>query len=63
MTSIHGLGALTACLWLAAPPVAGAADQWSEVKTAHFTVVSNASDGNARALVWQPRISTTGSRR
>ena len=30
-----------------------AADQWIEVKSAHFTVVSNASERTTRRLVWQ----------
>jgi tetratricopeptide (TPR) repeat protein len=30
-----------------------AADQWFEVKSAHFTVVSNGSERNTRTLVWQ----------
>jgi tetratricopeptide (TPR) repeat protein len=32
---------------------AWAADQWIEVKSAHFTVVSNAGDRATRKLVWQ----------
>ena len=31
-----------------------AADEWIEVKSAHFTVVSNASERSTRKLVWQP---------
>ena len=30
-----------------------AADEWIEVKSAHFTVVSNASERSTRKLVWQ----------
>lgn len=30
-----------------------AADQWIEVKSAHFTVISNAGEKGARKLVWQ----------
>src|SRR5260221_8531070 len=30
-----------------------AADQWIEVKSAHFVVTSNAGAGNAKALAWQ----------
>jgi hypothetical protein len=30
-----------------------AADEWIEVKSAHFTVVSNASERSTRTLVWQ----------
>lgn len=41
------------CVFLAAPRVAAAADQWSELKTPHFTVISDASDGNTRSLAWQ----------
>ena len=37
--------------WPAAP--ATAADQWIEVKSAHFTVVSNASERTTSRLVWQ----------
>jgi hypothetical protein len=47
--------ALALVLLLAASPVsqALAADQWIEVKSAHFTVVSNAGDRATRRLVWQ----------
>lgn len=37
--------------WLA--PGVDAADQWIEVKSAHFVVTSNAGAGNAKALAWQ----------
>jgi tetratricopeptide (TPR) repeat protein len=30
-----------------------AADQWIEVKSAHFVVLSNAGEGNAKTLAWQ----------
>lgn len=30
-----------------------AADSWIEIKSAHFTVLSNASDGTTRTLAWQ----------
>ena len=30
-----------------------AADDWIEVKSAHFTIVSNAGERTARRLVWQ----------
>jgi hypothetical protein len=43
----------TLCLVLAAPSAASAADQWNELKTGHFTVMSNASDSSTRALAWQ----------
>ena len=32
---------------------AGAADRWMEVKSAHFTVISNASEGSAKTIAWQ----------
>jgi hypothetical protein len=32
---------------------AKAADQWVEVRSPHFTVVSSAGDRAARALAWQ----------
>ena len=44
---------LIVCVLGAAVRAAGAAEQWTEVKSAHFTVISNASDGNARSLAWQ----------
>ncbi|HEX9367528.1 MAG TPA: hypothetical protein VF921_12925 [Vicinamibacterales bacterium] len=34
-------------------PRVHAADQWIEVKSAHFVVTSNAGAGNAKALAWQ----------
>jgi len=40
-------GALIASIDLAA------ADQWIEVKSAHFTLLSNAGDGRTRKLAWQ----------
>jgi tetratricopeptide (TPR) repeat protein len=40
-------GALIASIDLAA------ADQWIEVKSAHFTLMSNAGDGRTRKLAWQ----------
>jgi hypothetical protein len=47
--------------WLAVPlavvmaclPSAAAADDWIEVKSPNFTVVSNAGEGKARDVVWQ----------
>lgn len=51
--TIHRTGVLAACLYLLAASAAEGADQWSEVKSAHFTVISNASDGGTRTLVWQ----------
>ena len=38
---------------LLAPIPAAAAEQWIEVKSAHFTLTSNASDGATRKLAWQ----------
>ena len=38
-------------IWAVAPVTA--ADDWIEVKSAHFTVVSNASERTTRRLVWQ----------
>ena len=36
------------------PPRTGAAaDKWSEIKSAHFTIWSNASDREARSVAWQ----------
>jgi tetratricopeptide (TPR) repeat protein len=43
---------LLACLVMRPADVA-AADQWIEVKSAHFTVASNAGDRRTRTLVWQ----------
>jgi tetratricopeptide (TPR) repeat protein len=39
--------------WFAQAAPCRAADQWIEVKSAHFTVVSNAGQGDARNLAWQ----------
>jgi len=36
-----------------AAPRVQAADQWIEVKSAHFVVTSNAGAGNAKTLAWQ----------
>jgi len=41
------------CLLAAAVAPLGAADQWVEVKSAHFTVTSNAGQGSAKKLAWQ----------
>jgi hypothetical protein len=35
------------------PAALAAADQWIEVKTAHFTIVSNAGERASRRLAWQ----------
>jgi len=43
---------LPLALLLSALP-ASAADQWIEVRSAHFTIVSNAGERTARRLVWQ----------
>ena len=37
----------------ALPHVAAADERWFEIKSPHFTVWSNAPDGNTRTLVWQ----------
>jgi hypothetical protein len=45
-----------ACLAIAVTVLSGtlsAADQWIEVKSAHFTVISNAGERPTRKLVWQ----------
>jgi tetratricopeptide (TPR) repeat protein len=45
---------LVAAFLVAAPALdVSAADQWIEVKSAHFTVVSNAGERSTRKLVWQ----------
>jgi tetratricopeptide (TPR) repeat protein len=48
---------LTACLAGALLAIGtrplGAADQWIEVKSAHFVVTSNAGDGSTRTIAWQ----------
>jgi hypothetical protein len=43
---------VTVCLAAGAPPAA-AAEQWVEVKSAHFLVTSNAGEGAAKTLAWQ----------
>jgi tetratricopeptide (TPR) repeat protein len=48
--------AATVCLALLAftpTPVSAAPEKWYEIKSPHFTVWSNADDGNTRKLVWQ----------
>lgn len=49
------LGALLAvmCTFGWGTATLGAADSWIEVKSGHFTVISNASDGTARNVAWQ----------
>ena len=54
--ALVGAGSLAGALvflsiWAVAPVTA--ADDWIEVKSAHFTVVSNASERTTRRLVWQ----------
>ena len=44
---------VVALVSVASTRVAGAADTWSEVKSPHFIVWSNAGDGPTRTLVWQ----------
>lgn len=44
---------LTALSSTASTRAIAAADNWSEVKSPHFTVWSNTSDGTTRTLVWQ----------
>jgi tetratricopeptide (TPR) repeat protein len=41
------------CLLAATGSRVGAADKWIEARSAHFTVTSNASQGEATALAWQ----------
>ena len=53
MRVVTKAGVLAAGLWAVSAGAPLAADPWSEVKSAHFKVVSNASDGNTRTLVWQ----------
>jgi tetratricopeptide (TPR) repeat protein len=48
---VSGLLAFVSVLAAAAP--CRAADQWLEIKSPHFTVVSNAGQGAARNLAWQ----------
>lgn len=38
---------------LAVAQTTSAADQWREVKSAHFTITSNASEGSAKTIAWQ----------
>ena len=50
------IGIVTCALTVLAAWAGGgliAADQWIEMKSAHFTVVSNAGERNTRRLVWQ----------
>ncbi len=44
-------GSLAVALSIAV--IAAAESSWIELKTAHFTVVSNAGDGNTRTIAWQ----------
>lgn len=54
-TTRETMARLLIAVLLAAWPAAqvSAADQWIEVKSAHFTVNSNASERTTRRLVWQ----------
>jgi hypothetical protein len=47
-----GLPLLLTCLLLATP-VRSAAQEWVEIKSPSFTVVSNAGEGRARDIAWQ----------
>ena len=55
LPSSGGRSLLVALTLLAAWPAVSvtAADQWIEVKSAHFAVVSNAGERSTRRLVWQ----------
>ena len=44
---------LSAFCCLLLEPALIAADTWIEVKSPHFTVISNAGEGSTRRLVWQ----------
>ena len=46
-------GALLSCFLLAFAARATAAEQWIEVKSAHFTLTSSASEGATKTLAWQ----------
>jgi len=46
-------GVLAVVCLLGGQPVLEAADQWIEVKSAHFTLTSNAGERRTRTLVWQ----------
>lgn len=53
MVAVHAVGrSLAFCLPLLVSVPAGA-QTWREVKTEHFTMVSDASEGRARRIVWQ----------
>src|SRR5262249_21665539 len=41
------------CVALLSAGLLSAADQWIEVKSAHFTVISDAGQGAARTTAWQ----------
>ena len=48
------LGVITVGLVLVSSPVRVAAQRsWVEVKSPHFTLVSNDGEGSARAIIWQ----------
>lgn len=46
-------GVLACSLLLSSAAPALAADSWIEVKSAHFTLLSSASEGSTRTLAWQ----------
>jgi hypothetical protein len=45
--------AVLLALVASAPQRAAAADEWTETKSTHFTIWSNAGDGQTRDLLWQ----------
>src|SRR3954462_9215644 len=45
--------AVAVCMFAGLHPPLHAAETWVEVKSAHFTVVSNAGQGTAKTLAWQ----------
>ncbi len=53
MVAVHTVGRSVALVALLSVSVPAAAQTWREVKTEHFTIVSDASEGRARRIVWQ----------
>jgi tetratricopeptide (TPR) repeat protein len=53
MTRRVAVGLCVVLLSFTTARAVGAADTWTEVKSPHFTVWSNAGDGATRTLVWQ----------
>lgn len=47
------MAAITACTLLTVAPAEAADDPWIEVRSEHFTVVSNAGENKARNVAWQ----------